>query len=251
MFDKSDRNRRTRTRNKKRIQPKPRLLQRLRRRDIILLTGLSTFACFVVVIVALLILRYQPVNSATSSAVVKMVPTVLPVHTVTFTQITGLSQFQPAWAAGQAWAADAQLIAASASWPGVLSVGQVGEPVQWSYRFYSPSLQRLLITKVEPDNQVTTVEHVGKITLPPPILDTDSWLIDSPAALAIWLDYGGAELLRRNPGLELLVQLRTIKNYPGPVWMVIGLDKRTQDIFVVVIDAAEGTVVSTDSSLEL
>lgn len=250
MFDQSDRNRRIRTRNRTRVQPKSRLLQRLRRRDIILLTGLSTFACFVVIIVALLILRYQPVNSA-SSTVIKTVPTVAPVHTVTFTQITGLTQFQPAWTAGQAWAADAQLISVSANWPGVLSVGQVGEPVQWSYRFYSPSLKRLMIAKVEPDNQLTSVEHVGKITLPPPVLDTDSWLIDSPAALAIWLDYGGAELLRRNPGLELLVQLRTIKNYPGPVWMVIGLDKRTQDIFVVVIDAAEGTVVSTDSSLEL
>ena len=250
MLDKSNLNRRTRTRNKRQAQPKPRLLQRLRRRDIILLTGLSTFACFVVMIVALLILRYQPVDSA-SSAEFKTVPTVLPVHTVTFTQVTGLTQFQPAWSASQDWAADAQLISASANWPGVLSEGQIGEPVQWSYRFYSPSLKRLFIVKVEPDNQLTSVEHVEKITLPPPALDPDSWLIDSPAALAIWLDYGGAELLRRNPGLELLVQLRTIKNYPGPVWMVIGLDKRTQDIFVVVIDAAEGTVVSTDSSLEL
>lgn len=233
-----------------RPQPKPRLLQRLRRRDIILLAGLSTFACFVVIIVALLILRYQPINS-TTSAVVETVPTVLPIHTVTFTQITGLTQFQPAQTASQDWAADAQLISASANWPGVLSVGQVGEPVEWSYRFYSPSLKRLLITKVEPDNQLTNVEHIGKITLPPPTLTTESWLIDSSAALAIWLDYGGAELLRRNPGLELLVQLRAIKDYPGPVWMVIGLDKRTQDIFVVVIDAAEGTVVSINSSLEL
>ncbi|MCB0193116.1 MAG: hypothetical protein KDJ65_14325 [Anaerolineae bacterium] len=250
MLNKSDRNRRIRTRNKNRTQRNSQLLQRLRRRDIILLLGLSIFACFAVTVVALLILRYQPIES-TTSVEINAVPTVVPIHTVTFTQVTGLTQFQPARSAGQAWAADAQLVSVSANWVGVLSVGQVGEPVQWTYRFYSPSLKRLLIIKVEPDNQLTTVEHVSKITLPPPVLDTDGWLIDSTAAQAIWLDYGGAEMLKRNPGLEMLVQLRTIKNYPDPVWMVIGLDKRTQDIFVVIIDTAKGTVVSTDSSLEL
>ncbi|MCB0209906.1 MAG: hypothetical protein KDJ52_11275 [Anaerolineae bacterium] len=251
MFNKPDPHRRTRSRNKNKMQSKPRLLQKLRRRDIILLTGLSSFACFVVIVVALLILRFQPVDSNPQTQQSTRVPTVPAVHTVTFTQVTGLNQFQPAWEAGQAWAADAQLMAASAHWPSVLSVSQVGEPTQWSYRFYSPSLRRLLIVKVEPDNRLTTVEHVGTITLPPPALNADDWLIDSSAALATWLDYGGSELLRRNPGLEILIQLRTINNYPGTVWMVIGLDKRTQDILVVVIDASEGTVISTDSSLEL
>lgn len=250
MSNKPDLNHPTRSRNKKRTQPKPWLLQKLRRRDIILLTGLLSFACFVVITVALLILSLQPVNSEPQTQA-SSVPTVPAVHTVTFTQVTGLGQFQPAWDAGQAWADDAQLISVSANWSSVLSVGQVGEPAQWSYRFYSPTLRRLLIVKVEPDKQVAMVEHVGKITLPPPTLDVTNWLTDSSTALAIWLDYGGAELLKRNPGLEVLIQLRTINNYPGPVWMVIGLDKRTQDILVVVIDASEGTVVSTDSSLGL
>lgn len=84
------------------------------------------------------------------------------------------------------------------------------------------------------------------ITLPPDVLDATEWRIDSPAALARWLDHGGAELVRRNPGLEVLIQLRSLSRHPEPVWMVTGSDKRTQDIHVVVIDASSGQVVPTN-----
>ncbi len=113
----------------------------------------------------------------------------------------------------------------------------------WTYRFYSPSKQRLFISRVTPDNQVHSIEHVVPVTLPPQTLDTGAWLIDSPAALGYWLDLGGAEMLRTNPGRELLIQLRHVGSQPRPVWMVVGSDDRTQDIHIVVVDANEGFIV--------
>ena len=86
------------------------------------------------------------------------------------------------------------------------------------------------------------------VTLPPRPVPADNWVIDSPAALALWLDYGGNQMLQTNPGLEILVQLRVANDTQQPVWMVIGLDNRTEDLRRVVIDAEAGTVISAGSA---
>jgi hypothetical protein len=225
-------------------------LQRLRRQDIILLTGLLSLACLSVIVVGLLILRFQQSGVAAGNGLAGSParPGPQATHTVSFTQVTGLSQYPAARARAQAWAADAQLVSANANWPTVLSDGQVGEPGLWGYHFYSPGKGRLFIVNVEADGRLFAVEHVAAITLPPPLLETGNWVVDSPAALATWLDYGGADLIRRNPGLEVLIQLRHLNNYPNPVWLVIGTDRRTQDIRTVMIDTTDGSVVRVDSS---
>lgn len=224
---------------------RPSVVQRLRRRDIILLTGLAALACSSLITVGLLIVRFQTARTA-PAAVSQDVPKPVPVHTVPYVEITGLSQYPPAEQQARQWAEDAQLTAAFASWPQVTAVDQIGAPGRWTYRFYSPAKERLLIVRVDPDDQLQVIEHVVQITLPPPLLGTNNWLIDSPTALATWLDYGGADLVRRNPGLEVLIQLRSLNNYPGPVWMVVGNDQRTRDILVVLVDASEGTVIPTN-----
>src|SRR5688572_14465005 len=172
---------------------RPFFLQKIRRRDIILLIGLTAFACFSLITVGLLILRYSSTEvEATAPA---NQPRPIPTHMIPYTQVTGLGQFKPAQAEALAWAEDAQLVSASANWPGVTSMEQVGQPGSWTYRFYSPAKQRLFISRVTPDNQVHSIEHVVPVTLPPQTLDTGTWLIDSPAALGYWLDLGGAEML--------------------------------------------------------
>jgi hypothetical protein len=211
-----------------------------------LLTGVLSLACFIVVAVGFLVLRYQPPASGQLEGPIGT-PGPQPTHTVTYVQITGLSQYQLAEAEARAWASDAQLASAHANWPRVFTEGEIGEPGQWTYRFYSPARQHLFIVKVEPDGQIRAFEHVLLVTLPPLLLDTGVWSIDSPAALAIWLDYGGADLVRRNPGLEVLIQLRNLGNYPGPTWVVVGIDRRTEDVHMVVIDAEQGIVISTDT----
>ncbi len=221
------------------------VFQKIRRRDLILLVGVLSLACFSVITVTLLILRYQSVEPELAPGPTST-PGPQPTHTVSHIQVTGLSQHALARPKAQAWAADAQLVAANANWPKVMAIGQIGEAGQWNYNFYSPDKERLFLVSVEASGQVWGVEHDVRITLPPPSLDADTWAIDSPAALAIWLDYGGADMLQRNPGLEVLIQLRHLKNHTGPVWMVMGLDTRTQDIYIVLIDAIEGVVIPFD-----
>jgi hypothetical protein len=204
-------------------------------------------ACFSVVAVGFLVLRYQPPANEQLEGPIGT-PGPQPTHTVTYVQITGLSQYRLAEAEARAWAEDAQLVSANAHWFRVLRESDIGQPGAWTYRFYSAVKERLLIVKVEPDGQIRSFEHVVIITLSPQLLNVEVWSIDSPAALAIWLDYGGADIVRRNPGLEVLIQLRALSNHPGPVWMVVGTDKRTQDIHIVVIDTTEGKVLSTSSS---
>lgn len=190
-----------------------------------------------------LVLRYQPAAEAIPETAA--VPGPQPTHTVTFAQITGLTQFALAQSAAQNWAADAGLVSANASWPKVISKDQVGEPTLWTYRFYSPAKARFFFVTVEPEGQVSTIEHVGQVSLPPQPLSTDSWLIDSPAALAIWLDNGGAKMLGSNPGMEILIQLRSMVNQPHPVWLVAGLNNQTEEVHTVVIDANQGFVTAT------
>ncbi len=223
------------------------LLQRIRRRDIILLTGAISLACFSLIVVAMIILRSQSAlgdpEAVSSSAT--PTPGPKPTHTVTYVQITGLTQYPLAEAAAQAWSDDAKLVSANADWPQIINMDQIGSPTAWTYRFYSTEKERLFFAVVEPGGAVRTIEHGVRVTLPPRTIDLAAWSIDSPSALAIWLDYGGSRLLRTNPGLELVVQLRTLSSSPDPVWMVVGLDNRTEDIHIIAVDANEGAVVTT------
>lgn len=215
-----------------------------------LLTGLLSLACFSIIVVGLLILRFQSASAGPeiSQPGNNSVAGPQPTHTVTFVEITALSQYRLAEVEAQNWSTDAQLVSASANWPRVLDTEQIGVPSEWTYNFFSPGKERLFIVKVEPDGQVESIEHIARITLPPPVLSLGDWVVDSPAALALWLDYGGADLIQTNPGLEVLIQLRYLNDQPNPVWVVIGTDTRSQTIHIVVVDVIEGTVVTTRSS---
>lgn len=218
------------------------VLQKLHRRDLILLSGVLALACVSVLTVTFLVLRYQPAAGVTPQAAAVTPPGPQPTHTVSFVQVTGLSQYTLVNAAAQSWAGDAQLISANATWPKVISREQVGEPTTWTYRFYSPAKARLFFALVSPEGEIETIEHVVPVTLPPTPIETDGWLIDSPAALAIWLDNGGAKVLGSNPGLEMVIQLRRVANNPNPVWLVAGLNNQTEQIHTVSIDANQGLV---------
>lgn len=225
------------------------MLQKIRRRDLILLSGALALACFTLLTVAILILRTQPVVGSSPAVAPDNRPGPQPTHTVVFVEITGLSQQGLAQATAAAWAADAELVSINGAWPEVLRVDQVGEPTTWRYRYYSPGKARQLFVTVEPDQRVRAVEHQVRVTLPPRTVAMDAWAVDSPTALALWLDNGGSELLRTNPGLELVAQLRTVSQNPHPIWVVVGLDKRTGDIHVVAVDANQGWVISTSPGL--
>jgi hypothetical protein len=224
------------------------LLQRTQRRDLILLTGVLALACVSVLTIGFLVLRFQPELGPASStpAAPAAVPGPQPTHTVMFEQVTGLNQFVAAKTAAQSWAADAELVSANAAWPKIVGQAQVGEPTLWTYRFYSPAKNRLFFVNVDPDGQVQTIEHIAPVTLPPRVIPADSWAIDSSAALALWLDNGGATILGNNPGLEMLIQLRSSSDGATPVWLVVGLNTQTEAMHTVIIDASQGIVTATE-----
>ena len=226
------------------------MLQQLRRRDLIVLMGVLTLLCvaaFGAGYAVYAVLQNQTDNGSTLP-VAEAGQTEIQ-HTINNLDVTGLTQYPLAKEAAQGWANDIELIAAGSDWPTVLAVDQVGEPSSWGYRFYSPSKKQMLFVTVEPDGQVETIEHKPEITLPPRIVDTNNWLFDSPTALALWLDFGGADMLAANPGMELLAQLRVTGDTGGPAWLVTGVDQRTEEMLMVVVDAQKGVV--TRSSLDL
>lgn len=216
------------------------MLQKIRRRDLIILTGLFSLAGITVIVMGLLIMRDANAYRTEGTTPVSQPK---PTHTVAFREITGLKQYQLAKEAALAWSADAQLIAASTTWPRVISLEQVGEPSEWTYHFYSPSKARKLFVIVQPDNQLEVIQHAVIVTLPPNIILSDKWLLDSPEALAIWLDNGGRQLIGRNPGSEIVIQLRGDKHSFEPVWLVVGLSHQTNETASLVIDAATGRVI--------
>jgi len=227
-----------------------RLLQRTHRRDLILLAGVLALACVSVLTVGFLVLRFQSgLGPVSTPAAPVAVPGPQPTHTVTFDQVTGLNQYAVAKTAAQKWAADAALVSANASWPKIIGREQVGEPTLWTYRFYSPAKARLFFVNVDPAGQVQTIEHIVPVTLPPTVIPADSWTIDSSAALAIWLDNGGAKMLGNNPGLEMLIQLRSGPDTPAPIWLVVGLNTQTEAMHTVIIDANQGVVTAIDPGI--
>lgn len=217
------------------------MLQQLHRRDLILLLGALSLACISVFGVMALILNSQGrIMRPPSAALPPAVAT--PRYKVNYQDITGLSQYLPAKNAALNWASDAQLVSASSNWSMILTIEEVGKPSPWIYRFYSPARERMLFVTIQPEESVEILEHQPEITLPPRIVDTGIWLTDSPAALAWWLDSGGADMLRAHPGMELLIQLRVTSDANGPAWLVTGVDNRTEDILNIVVDANRGEV---------
>jgi hypothetical protein len=210
---------------------------------LIILIGLLSLACISSMVVAIFILSRQQVSEAALPLAAN--GPVQPTHVVAYTQVTGLNGYAQAKAAAEGWAEDAQLVSANTTWPKIITVEQVGEPTTWTYRFYSPAKARLFFVTIAPDGQLETIEHVAQVSLPPSPIAPASWLIDSPTALAIWLDNGGETVLRNNPGLEMVIQLRSVSNSPNPVWLVVGLNKQTEEIHAVVIDANQGIVTAT------
>jgi len=219
------------------------MLQQIRRRDLILLTGLFSLAAITVIAIALLIIRYNSTLAADS----EQNPALngQSTYTIAYQQITGMKQYDLAEKKARTWADDAQLVVASTDWPQVINLEQVGQPSEWSYHFYSPAKKQKFIVIVHTDGQVRTFEPPTNNNLIPRTIATNnsSWMIDSPEALAIWLDYGGYDMLQSNPNLELMMQLRGVKERVAPVWMVVGLNNQTQKTHAVVIDAAQGTII--------
>lgn len=139
------------------------------------------------------------------------------------------------------WQGDAQLASASAQWLQP-TAQRSGKSIEWSFQFFSPSVQQIVIVSVYDG---TASQVTSFYTSPTPTFLEDDWPIDSDVAWQAWLDSGGRGMLSRHPDTTLAMTLRM----PGegdehPVWQVGGVVTGKRNALVIVVDAANGTVLS-------
>jgi len=146
------------------------------------------------------------------------------------------------------WQADAQLFTVAATWEQT-DLNRLTEPATWTYRFYSPALRRFYFVTVRPDGEVTGISHSERVRTPPPVINPDVWQIDSPQALNIWLNQGGATLLQAIPGIQIVAQLQVNSPDDPLTWAVAGYDKISKNYHTVFINAQTGEVINIETSL--
>jgi hypothetical protein len=112
--------------------------------------------------------------------------------------------------------------------------------VEWTFRFYSAQSKRLYFVIVEPGGEVKAIQHVRPVDQAPPILRLEDWQLDSPAALANWLNIGGGSYLGSHAGATVTAQLSVRAHGQPPQWTVAGYDRNTDETFTVTVDAVHG-----------
>ena len=216
---------------------------KLSRRDLILITAFWLVGCALMAVVlyfAVLQPTTQPVSPGGG------------VPQATFTLVAGEQTARNLQAAAQAqvtrWQADAQLFTVAATWEQA-DLSRLAEPATWTYRFYSPALRRFYFVTVQPDGEATGISHSERVRTPPPVINPDAWQVDSPQALNIWLNRGGAAMLQAIPGIQVVAQLQASSPNNSLMWAVAGYDKISKNYHTVFINARTGEVISIETSL--
>ena len=139
------------------------------------------------------------------------------------------------------WQGDAQLASASAQWLQP-TAQRSGKSIEWSFQFFSPSVQQIVIVSVYDG---TASQVTSFYTSPTPTFSEDHWPIDSDVAWQAWLDNGGRGMLSRHPDTTLAMTLRMSgEGDEHPVWQVGGVVTGKRNVLVIMVDAANGTVLS-------
>jgi hypothetical protein len=214
------------------------VLRGLRRRDLLILIGLWLAAGALICGAAAWFLASRSPGQ-TGFGVAASTPSPVPTYTVQFVEVTARRLYPAAETLARSWEADVQLVGANASWSGT-ALNLIGDPTDWSFRFYSPSRQRLYLAGVANNGQAAGAPHFQKESSPPSAIDLDKWEVDSPEALARWLDYGGGELLSRDPGVDVTIQLGVDPASGGVAWIITAFDSATGRPVALKVNAATG-----------
>lgn len=155
-------------------------------------------------------------------------------YAVPVAAVTARSAFALAQEAALKWREDAYLTSVSASWPRA-TVEAFRQPVPWTCQFYSPSAGKVNIISVEgeearPFRQSYAPYRLSAITL-------EAWPVDSPQALAGWLNAGGGRFLRTHTLVDVHAALRYDKKVDRVVWYVTGLNSAGEDAFSHAVEA--------------
>jgi hypothetical protein len=215
-------------------------LLKLSRRDLLILIGFWVLAAALVLGLTVWFLTSRPAGQSTFGEAAAT-PTPAPTYTVEFVEVTARQLYPAAEALARSWEPDVQLVGVNASWSAT-SADLVGNPTDWSFRFYSPARNRLYLVGVSGDGQAAGAAHFQKETTPPLAIDLEAWAVDSPEALARWLDHGGGALLGQNPGADVTIQLGIDPASGRLTWIVTGFDSSNSQSLALKVDAAKGQV---------
>ena len=215
---------------------------RLNRRDMLLLVGI--WGCVALLLVGAIVALRSTQGVPPPAGAPTATPRPVPIYTPVAAEQTARKQYALAEAAAVGWRADARLVSCRGSWEQT-AINLVGRPVDWMYRFYSPQSKRLYFVVVTPDGRLTTLQHVRQINQPPPVVPVDGWQLDSPAALADWLNAGGGPFLGSHPGGTVTAQLSVRSQGAQPEWTVVGYDSKTDETLAATVEAVSGGETAT------
>ena len=140
------------------------------------------------------------------------------------------------------WQDDAQLVSATASWANVGSEEQLAEDVAWGFTFLSGQ---------SAETQILSVTRVGaervremRSTSAMRAADVASWQVDSPQALALFLEHGGRDFLNQHPGATISLRLGPEEESSRLVWLAMGIQSADKSTMVLEVDASTGEVLN-------
>jgi hypothetical protein len=142
----------------------------------------------------------------------------------------------------QNWREDAQLVSATASWANVASEGQLAEDVAWGFTFLSEQSAEMQILSVTRLGAERAREMRSTSTLR--VADVASWQVDSPQALALFLEHGGRDFLSQHPGATISLRLGPEEESSRLVWLAIGIHSADKSTMVLEVDASTGEVLN-------
>lgn len=139
----------------------------------------------------------------------------------------------------RAWQPDAGLAVVLAHWRP--RQGRWSANVAWTFQFYSPATHRLAVVAVEEGGARLLRET--PIPYPLPTFAEADWQVDSPAALGVWWEAGGATFMTRHTETDLVAQLRIEEGGEEGrlVWAITGI--AGDQVWAVVVDGTSGEQV--------
>jgi hypothetical protein len=151
------------------------------------------------------------------------------------------SAYQLAQAAAEAWAASAQLVEASATWP----TGSQFDPqgADWSFIFYAPDEDLIaLITVAQSKATLFSSRRADKVYLPVP---RHYWTIDSPTLIELALINGGQQFLQNQAEATLRLKLIMDKT---PAWQAELIGRETGETLRLLFDASTSQLLYTEGN---
>jgi hypothetical protein len=157
--------------------------------------------------------------------------------------ITAKATYPTALEAARAWQDDAQLVSATASWRDLTADQLLERRASWGFTFFSPQTRQMRIISVSKEG----TEEVESISVPPTIrtADVESWQIDSPDVLRLFLDGGGRDFMAQYPDGTVSLRLGPQEGGDRLVWMAFGIYSPDRATIALQVDAATGEVISS------